>query len=60
MVPLIGRGNRFSPYKLSEVRDDEMGRYNRQRSPENPTTAIKGMIDAEEDATTHKKGSVKI
>lgn len=34
--------------------------YNRQRSPENPTTAIKGMIDAEEDATTHKKGSVNI
>lgn len=55
MVLLIDRGNRFSPYKLSEVRDDEMGRYNRQKSPENPATAIKDMIDTEEDATTHEE-----
>lgn len=32
-----------------------MGRYNRQRSPEDPATAIKDMIDAEEDATTHEE-----
>lgn len=59
IVPPIGRGNRFSPYKVNEVKDDEMGRYKRQRFPENSATAIKDMIDAEEDATTHEERKCK-
>lgn len=59
IVPPIGRVNRCSPYKVNEVKDDEMGRYKRQRLPENSAIAIKDMIDAEEDVTTHEERKCK-
>lgn len=59
IVPPIGRGNRSSPYKVNEVKDDEMGRCKKQRLPENSATAIKDMIDAEEDVTTHEERKCK-
>lgn len=59
IVPPIGRGNRFSPYKVNEIKNDEMGRYKRQRLPENSATPIKDIIDAEEDVTTHEERKCK-